>query len=69
MKKHNYSAGPCILPQEVFEEASKAILNLLLTKSALKQDISEDTQHAFKNFKDHWRLIIICIGLFLKFSI
>ena len=27
MKKHNYSAGPCILPQEVFEEASKAILN------------------------------------------
>ena len=27
MKKHNYNAGPCILPQEVFEEASKAILN------------------------------------------
>ena len=22
MKKHNYSAGPCILPQEVFEEAT-----------------------------------------------
>lgn len=27
MKKHNYSAGPCILPQEVLEQASKAILN------------------------------------------
>ncbi len=27
MKKHNYSAGPCILPQEVFNEASQAILN------------------------------------------
>ena len=27
MKKHNYSAGPCILPQEVFEKASKAVLN------------------------------------------
>ncbi|VXC20205.1 Phosphoserine aminotransferase [Flavobacterium sp. 9AF] len=27
MKKHNYSAGPCILPQEVFEKASKSILN------------------------------------------
>jgi phosphoserine aminotransferase len=27
MKKHNYSAGPSILPQEVFEKASKAILN------------------------------------------
>ncbi len=27
MKKHNYSAGPCILPQEVFEQLAKAILN------------------------------------------
>ena len=27
MKKHNYSAGPCILPQEVFQEASQAVLN------------------------------------------
>lgn len=27
MKKHNYSAGPCILPQEVFAKASQAILN------------------------------------------
>ncbi|QED37093.1 3-phosphoserine/phosphohydroxythreonine transaminase [Antarcticibacterium arcticum] len=27
MKKHNYSAGPCILPQEVFKEASQATLD------------------------------------------
>jgi len=27
MKKHNFSAGPCILPNEVLEEASKAIIN------------------------------------------
>src|SRR6478736_4828379 len=27
MKKHNFSAGPCILPQEVFEKSSKAILD------------------------------------------
>ncbi|MDR6302158.1 3-phosphoserine/phosphohydroxythreonine transaminase [Mesonia maritima] len=27
MKKHNFSAGPCILPQTVFKEASEAILN------------------------------------------
>ncbi len=27
MKKHNYSAGPCILPQEVFEKAAHAVLN------------------------------------------
>ncbi|MGB3774987.1 MAG: 3-phosphoserine/phosphohydroxythreonine transaminase [Leeuwenhoekiella sp.] len=27
MKKHNFSAGPSILPQEVLEQASKSILN------------------------------------------
>jgi phosphoserine aminotransferase len=27
MKKHNFSAGPCILPKEVFKEASKAVIN------------------------------------------
>jgi len=27
MRKHNYSAGPCILPQEVFKEASQAVLD------------------------------------------
>ena len=28
MKKHNYSAGPSILPQEVFEKASKSLINI-----------------------------------------
>lgn len=27
MKKHNFSAGPCILPEEVLQKASEAILN------------------------------------------
>ena len=27
MFKHNFSAGPCILPKEVFQEASNSILN------------------------------------------
>ena len=27
MKKHNFSAGPCILPREVLEEAAKAVIN------------------------------------------
>jgi phosphoserine aminotransferase len=27
MKKHNFSAGPCILPQEVLQKASEAVLN------------------------------------------
>lgn len=26
-KKHNFGAGPCILPQEVFEEAAKAVID------------------------------------------
>lgn len=26
-KKHNFGAGPCILPQEVFQEASKSVLD------------------------------------------
>jgi len=28
MKKHNFSAGPSILPREVVEDASKAVLNI-----------------------------------------
>jgi len=27
MKKHNFSAGPCILPQEVLKQASESVLN------------------------------------------
>ena len=27
MKKHNFSAGPCILPEEVLKKASKAVIN------------------------------------------
>ena len=27
MKKHNFSAGPCVLPQQVLEKASQAVLN------------------------------------------
>ena len=28
MKKHNFSAGPSILPAEVFEKASQAVIEL-----------------------------------------
>lgn len=27
MKKHNFSAGPCVLPQDVFLQASEAVMN------------------------------------------
>ena len=33
MKIHNYSAGPCILPQEVFEKSAQAIGSLRLRQS------------------------------------
>jgi len=28
MKQHNFSAGPCILPESVFQKASQSVLNL-----------------------------------------
>ncbi|HKL04143.1 MAG TPA: hypothetical protein VJ911_10725 [Cryomorphaceae bacterium] len=28
MKKHNFSAGPCILPAEVMQKASEAVIEL-----------------------------------------
>ncbi|MEL6916459.1 MAG: 3-phosphoserine/phosphohydroxythreonine transaminase, partial [Bacteroidota bacterium] len=27
MKKHNFSAGPCILPQEVMQKAAEAVID------------------------------------------
>ena len=27
MNKHNFSAGPCVLPQEVFKESAQAVLD------------------------------------------
>ncbi|WP_298764935.1 3-phosphoserine/phosphohydroxythreonine transaminase [uncultured Polaribacter sp.] len=35
MKKHNFSAGPCILPQEVLQKASEAVLNFNNDKLSL----------------------------------
>ena len=35
MKKHNFSAGPCILPKEVFEKASKSILDFENSKLSI----------------------------------
>lgn len=35
MKKHNFSAGPCILPQSVIEQAAAAILNFNNDKLSL----------------------------------
>ena len=35
MKKHNFSAGPCILPQEVMQKAAQAVVELDDSKLSL----------------------------------
>lgn len=47
MKKHNFSAGPCILPNSVFEEASKSILNFNESNLSLIE-----ISHRSKDFVD-----------------
>lgn len=47
MKKHNYSAGPCILPQEVFQKASQAILDYNNTGLSILE-----ISHRSKDFVD-----------------
>ncbi len=54
-KIHNYSAGPCILPQEVFEEASKAVLDFnglsileISHRSADFVDVMEEARNLVK---------------------
>ncbi len=47
MKKHNFSAGPCILPQEVMKKASEAILNF----NGLNLSLIE-ISHRSKDFVD-----------------
>ena len=42
MKKHNFSAGPCILPQEVLRQAAEAVLNF--NNDALANPNSLDSQ-------------------------
>ncbi len=52
MKKHNFSAGPCILPQEVLKKASEAVLNFnnldlsLIEISHRSADFVEVMEHA-----------------------
>ncbi len=52
MKKHNFSAGPCILPQEVLKKASEAVLNFnnldlsLIEISHRSSDFIDVMEHA-----------------------
>ncbi|MBL4585947.1 MAG: 3-phosphoserine/phosphohydroxythreonine transaminase, partial [Flavobacteriales bacterium] len=52
MKVHNYSAGPCILPKEVFQQAAEAVLEYnnsglsILEMSHRSKDIVEMAENA-----------------------
>ena len=62
MKKHNFSAGPCILPQEVLKKASKAIINFNNNNLSLIEishrskpfvDVMKKTQNLVKDLLEH----------------
>ena len=62
MKKHNFSAGPCILPQDVLKQASEAILNFDNLDLSLIE-ISHRSKN-FVNVMEHARsLVLELLGL------
>lgn len=79
MKKHNFSAGPAILPKEVFKEASKAVVNFndsglsILEISHRSQgfmDVMEETQVLFKELlglPDNYHVLFMTGGASSQF--
>jgi phosphoserine aminotransferase len=62
MKKHNYSAGPCILPQEVFEKSAQAILNFNNSDLSLLE-ISHRSKEFVAVMDDARALVLELLGL------
>ncbi len=62
MKKHNFSAGPCILPQEVFQEASQAVLNFNNTGLSILE-ISHRSKDFVAVMEDARQLALELLGL------
>ncbi|WP_395053018.1 3-phosphoserine/phosphohydroxythreonine transaminase [Flavobacterium sp.] len=62
MKKHNYSAGPCILPQEVFEKSAQAILNFNNSDLSLLE-ISHRSKDFVTVMDDARALVLELLGL------
>jgi phosphoserine aminotransferase len=56
MKKHNFSAGPSILPQEVFEQAAQGVLNL--NNSGLSILEISHRSKAFDKIFEHARSLV-----------
>ena len=62
MKKHNYSAGPCILPKEVFEKSAQAILNFNNSDLSLLE-ISHRSKDFVAVMDDARALVLELLGL------
>ncbi len=62
MKKHNFSAGPCILPQEVFQEASQAVLDFNNTGLSILE-ISHRSKDFVAVMEDARQLALELLGL------
>lgn len=79
MKKHNFSAGPCILPQEVLRQAADAVLNFngidlsLLEISHRSKDFVEVMDNAralvkkLMNLNDDYEVLFLQGGASLQF--
>ncbi len=62
MKKHNYSAGPCILPQEVLQEASQAILDFNNSRLSILE-ISHRSNDFVAVMEEARNLVLKLLGL------
>ena len=79
MKKHNFNAGPSVLPQEVIENAAKAILDfngsglsLLSISHRTKdfEDVMAEAQSLFRellNIPDNYKIIFLGGGASTQF--
>lgn len=79
MKKHNFGAGPCILPQEVFKQAAAAVLDFnglsILEVSHRSKDYEAVMQEARDlvkkalNISDDYEVLYLQGGATLGFTI
>jgi phosphoserine aminotransferase len=79
MKKHNFGAGPCILPNEVFDDAAKAVLDFnglsILEVSHRSKDFENVMQEARDlvkkalNISDDYEVVYLQGGATLGFTI
>lgn len=79
MKKHNFGAGPCILPQEVFQQASEAVKDFnglsILEVSHRSKDYEAVMQEARDlvkkalNISDDYEVVYLQGGATLGFTI